>query len=214
VGIVGNIQERLIGEALAPHVYVPFGQEYQADMTFHLKVGLHGEAATARLASEARRQLRTVDERLPILTVRTLRQHLEASIDVWLVRAASRMFSIFGLVALALAGIGLYGVLAFTVARRTHEIGIRMAIGSSARDTVLLVLREGMALTAVGAAIGLGLSLALGKVLSGMLYRVSGVDPVVFVAGPLVLGVVSLLACYVPARRAARVEPMVALRAE
>ncbi len=214
VGIVGNVQERLIGEAMAPHVYVPFGQEYQADMTFHLKVQPRGEAAAARLVSEVRRQLRAVDERLPILTVGTLRHHLDVSIDVWLVRAASRIFSIFGLVALALAAIGLYGVLAFTVARRTHEIGIRMAIGSSARDTVLLVLKEGMALTAVGGAIGFALSLALGRVLSGMLYRVSGADPVVFAIGPVVLGVVSLLACYVPARRAARVEPMIALRAE
>ena len=89
-----------------------------------------------------------------------------------------------------------------------------MAIGSSAADTVVLVLREGLALTAIGTAIGLVLSLALGRVLSGMLYHVSGADPLVLVAGPLVLGAVSLLACYVPARRAARVEPMVALRAE
>jgi putative ABC transport system permease protein len=214
VGIVGNVQERLIGPRLEPHVYLPFGQEYQADMTFHVKVSPRGNAAMAELVSQARGQLRAVDERLPILGVRTLREHLDASIDVWLVRAASRMFSIFGLVALALAAIGLYGVLAFTVARRTHEIGIRMAIGSTARDTVLLVLREGMAITAIGAAIGLALSLAVGRVLSGMLYRVSGADPAVLVACPLVLGAVSLLACYVPARRAARVEPMVALRAE
>ena len=214
VGVVGNVQERLIGEALEPHVYLPFGQEYQADMTFHLKAQPRGAAATAQLVSEVRRELRGVDERLPILTVRTLRQHLDLSVDVWLVRAAARMFSIFGLVALGLAGIGLYGVLAFTVARRTHEIGIRMAIGSSAADTVRLVLREGLALAAIGAAIGVGLSLALGRVLAGMLYRVSGADPLVLAAGPLVLGAVSLVACYVPARRAARVEPMVALRAE
>lgn len=214
VGIVGDVQEGLIGEAMSPHVYVPFGQEYQADMTFHLKIRPRGEAATGRLVSDVRRELRAVDERLPILAAGTLRHHLDVSIDVWLVRAASRIFSIFGLVALALAAIGLYGVLAFTVARRTHEIGIRMAIGSSARDTVLLVLKEGMALAAVGGAIGFALSLALGRVLSGMLYRVSGADPVVFAIGPVVLGAVSLLACYVPARRAARVEPMIALRAE
>lgn len=214
VGIVGNVQERLVGQALSPHVYLPFGQQYQADMTFHLRLSPRGEAGRASLVSEVRRQLRAVDARLPILALRTFRQHLDASFDVWLMRTASRMFSIFGLVAVVLAGVGLYGVRAFAVARRTREIGIRMAIGSSARGALLLVLREGLALTAVGTAIGLALSLALGRLLAGMLYQVSGTDPVVLLGAPLLLGIVSLLACYVPARRAARVQPMVALRAE
>jgi putative ABC transport system permease protein len=124
------------------------------------------------------------------------------------------MFSIFGAVALLLAMIGLYGIRSYTVANRTREIGIRMALGASVRDTLQLVVREGVVLTAVGAAAGLALSFLVGRVLAGMLYEVSGSDPVVFIAGPLVLSAVSLVACYLPARRAARVDPMVALRHE
>src|SRR5674476_1549073 len=117
-------------------------------------------------------------------------------------------------VALLLAAIGLYGIRSYTVARRTREIGIRMALGASAGDTLRLVVREGAALTVIGAAAGLALSFLLGKVLAGMLYEVSGSDPVVFLAAPAVLSAISLVACYVPARRAARVDPMIALRHE
>ena len=161
-----------------------------------------------------RREIMAVDSRLTVLTLRTLRDQLETSIDVWIVRTAARMFTIFGMVALLLASIGLYGVRAYSVARRTREIGIRMAIGASASDALGMVLREGLALTAIGLGTGLALSLALGKVLAGLLYQVSGVDPFVFTAAPLLLAAVSLLACYFPARRAARVDPMVALRYE
>jgi predicted permease len=214
VGVVGDIQEHLIGTALSPHVYVPFGQEYQADMNFHLRLAPQSAAARSLLVGAVHRELRAADERLPILTVRTLRQHLEASFDVWLMRTASRMFILFGVVAAILAAVGLYGVRAFTVARRSREIGIRMALGSSAHAAMLLILREGVAISAAGAGAGLLLSLALGRLLAGMLYRVSGMDPAVFVAAPLFLGAVSLLACWLPARRASRVDPMVALRSE
>ena len=114
--------------------------------------------------------------------------------------------------ALLLAMIGLYGVRAYTVARRTREIGIRMALGADARDTLRLILREGLTLTTIGVGAGLALSLALGKLLSSLLFEVSGVDPLVFSVAPVVLAAVSLLACYIPARRAAHVDPMVALR--
>ena len=107
-----------------------------------------------------------------------------------------------------------YGVRAYAVARRTREIGIRMAIGASAGDALRLVFREGAALTALGLGGGLMLSVALGKVLSGMLYQVSGFDPVVLVSAPATLAAVSLLACWIPARKAALTDPMVALRDE
>jgi ABC-type antimicrobial peptide transport system permease subunit len=124
------------------------------------------------------------------------------------------MFSLFGGIALLLAVIGLYGVRAYSVARRTREIGIRMALGASAAETQRMVLREGAQLLAVGAVIGLGLSYLLGKVLARLLFRVSGTDPLVFSLAVALLGAVSLFACYVPARRAARIDPMVALRWE
>jgi putative ABC transport system permease protein len=124
------------------------------------------------------------------------------------------MFTIFGGVALLMAMVGLYGVRAYTVARRTREIGIRMALGADAADTFRMILREGLAVTSIGAGIGLLLSVVAGKVLSSFLYKVSGADPLVFLAAAILLSAISLMACYLPARSAARVEPMVALRSE
>jgi hypothetical protein len=209
VGIVANVREHIVGRSGDPHVYTPFGQEYQSDMHVHLKV-----RSEAGMLESVRREIRGFDAALPVLSLKTMRQHLEGSADLWIVRTGATMFSIFGGVALLLAMIGLYGIRSYTVARRTREIGIRMALGATAGDTLRLVVREGAALTAIGAASGLALSFLVGKVLAGMLYEVSGSDPVVFLAAPAVLCAVSLAACYVPARRAARVDPMIALRWE
>jgi len=209
VGIVANVREHIVGKGDDPHVYTPFGQEYQSDMHIHLKVG----SASGMLES-LRREIRGFDAALPVLALKTMQQHLEGSADLWIMRTAATLFSIFGGVALLLATIGLYGIRSYTVARRTREIGIRMALGASTGDTLRLVVREGAVLTAIGAAAGLVLSFLVGKVLAGMLYEVSGSDLVVFLATPAVLSAVSLVACYVPARRAARVDPMIALRCE
>jgi predicted permease len=214
VGVAGGVQDSIFGGESQAHLYVPFGQEYQADMHIHLKVAVQGNAAEARLLDTIRREIRSVDSRLPVLALRTLRQHLDTSIELWIVRTGARMFSIFGGVALLLAMVGLYGVRAYTVARRTREIGIRMALGANAGDTLRMILREGLLVTLMGAGIGLLLSAALGRVLASFLYKVSGADPVVFTAAPILLAAISLLACYLPARKAARVDPMVALRYE
>jgi len=209
VGIVANVQEHVVGRGEQPHVYFPFGEEYQSDMHIHLKVG-----SVSGMLDTVRREIRAFDAVLPVLALKTMQQHLEGSADLWIMRTAATLFSIFGGVALLLATVGLYGIRSYTVARRTREIGIRMALGASAGDTLRLVVREGAALTAIGGAAGLVLSFLVGKVLASMLYQVSGSDPVVFLAVPAVLCAVSLVACYVPARRAARVDPMVALRHE
>jgi len=214
VGVVAATQDNIFGRDREPHVYVPFGQEFEPDMNIHLKVAAVGAPAEARLLDTVRREMRAVDDRLPVLALKTLRQHLDDSFDIWLARTAARLFAIFGGVALLLAAIGLYGVRAYTVARRTREIGIRMAVGASARDTLRLILREGAMVTAAGVGVGLALSLAAGKILGGLLYEVSGVDPLVLATAAALLAVVSLLACYLPARRAARVDPLVALRHE
>ena len=149
-----------------------------------------------------------------MIALRSFRQHLESGFDIWIVRTGARMFAIFGVIALLLATVGLYGVRAYNVARRTREIGIRMALGAAAADAQKLVLREGLILTAIGLGLGLAISLVLGKVLASMLYRVSGLDPLVFSVAPLLLAAVSLVACYLPARKAARIDPMIALRYE
>jgi predicted permease len=214
VGVVGNVQENIGGQSWPPHIYTPFGQPYQADMTVHLHVTDQSPQAEAQMLETVRGAIRDVDPQLPILALKTMRMHVDSSFDLWIVRTGARMFVIFGGVALLLAAIGLYGVRAYTVAMRTREIGIRMALGANASDALRMMLREGLVLTAIGAAVGLVLSVAVGKVLSSLLYRVDSFDPVVLSAAPLLLTAVSLIACYIPARRAARLDPMVALRDE
>jgi putative ABC transport system permease protein len=157
---------------------------------------------------------RAVDPHLPVLALKTMRAHLDSNFDLWVVRTAASIFMIFGGVALLLAAIGLYGVRAYNVAMRTREIGIRMALGATASDAVRMILREGMLIMGMGAAVGLLLSAAVGKALSTLLYRVDSFDPVVLIAAPTLLAAISLVACYVPARRAAHLDPMAALRDE
>lgn len=214
VGVVGNVQEGVTGKRWPAHVYVPFGQAYQSDMHIHLRTAGMGPVAEAQLLQTVRGEIRSVDGNLPVLTMTTMRGHLDESFDLWVVRTGARIFIVFGGVALLLAAIGLYGVRAYNVAMRTREIGIRMALGANASDAVRMLLREGLMLMAIGAAVGLVLSVGVGKVLSNLLYRVNSFDPVVLIGAPALLGAISLVACYIPARRAAGLNPMVALRDE
>ncbi|MGA8145313.1 MAG: ABC transporter permease [Candidatus Acidiferrales bacterium] len=214
VGVVGNVQEGVTGTLWPPHVYVPFGQAYQSDMNIHLRTNVGDTQGEARLFETVRGEIRAVDSHLPVLALKTMRTQVDSSFDLWVVRTGARMFVIFGGVALLLAAIGLYGVRAYTVSMRTREIGIRMALGAGTSDALRMTLREGLVLTGIGAAFGLVLSVAVGKVLSSLLYRVDGFDPVVLSVAPVLLAAVSLIACYIPARRAARLDPMVALRDE
>jgi len=214
VGVVGNVQERIVGSELQPHLYLPFGPEYRADMHIHLKIEARGKDAQARMLEAVRTEIRAVDEGLPVLELKTLRDQLDGSLDLWLVETGARILGIFGTAALLLAIIGLYGVRIYTVERRTREIGIRMALGASSADTQRMILREGFMVTAIGLVCGLLLALALGRVLAGFLYDVRPVDAAVLSIAMLLLAVVSMLASYLPARKAARVDPMVALRYE
>jgi predicted permease len=214
VGVVANVQEGVTGKRWSPHVYVPFGQAYQSDMNFHLKTLAMDPQSETRVLETVRSEIRAVDPHLPVLALRTMRIQVDSSFDLWVVRTGARMFVVFGSVALLLAAIGLYGVRAYTVAMRTREIGIRMALGARANDALRMMLREGMILMGIGAGIGLLLSVAAGKILSNLLYRVDSFDPLVLCAAPALLAAVALVACYIPARRAARLDPMVALRDE
>jgi predicted permease len=214
VGVVANVQEGVTGTRWSPHVYVPFGQAYQSDMNIHLRTIAQDPQSEARMLETVRGEIHAVDPHLPVLALRTMRIQVDSSFDLWVVRTGARMFVVFGGVALLLAAIGLYGVRAYTVAMRTREIGIRMALGARATDALRMMLREGMMLMGIGAAVGLVLSLAVGKLLSSLLYGVPGFDPVVLSAAPALLAAVAFLACYIPARRAARLDPMVALRDE
>ncbi len=214
VGVVGNVQEGLNGKSWPAHVYVPFGQAYQSGMQIHLRTAPLAPEAETQLLETVRSEIRSVDPQLPVLALKTLHSHVESSLDLWIARTGARIFVIFGGVALLLAAIGLYGVRAYNVAMRTREIGIRMALGATASDAVRMMLREGMALMGIGAAIGLLLSAAVGKALSTLLYRVPSFDPIVLIAAPTLLAAIAAVACYIPARRAARLDPMAALRDE
>jgi ABC-type antimicrobial peptide transport system permease subunit len=169
------------------------------------------EAATADLL---RRTVRDVDPAIPILSLQTFAQHLDSNLDLWLVRAGAALFSVFGTLALGLAVVGLYGVKAYSVARRTREIGIRMALGAQAGAVLRMIMRENSLMLFSGVTIGLLLAIAAAKILSGILYGVRALDPVAFTVAALVMTTAALVATWLPARRATRVNPVQALRGE
>jgi predicted permease len=212
IGIVPAVKHSLGEPRPFPHVYVPLGQRYESAMTLHLRVA-SDQNEHAMLGTIAR-VIRDADDRLPVLRVETWRDHVYDGLDVWIFRAAGRVFSAFGAIALLLAVIGVYGVKSYVVSRRTREFGIRIATGAYPRALLWQVLREGSRTTIVGIAIGLVLALGAGQFLRGILYGVDSVEPLVLMTAPLVLLAASLLASLVPALRATRVDPTVALRAE
>ena len=212
IGVVGSIQDDFFSSEVAPRVFVPMGLTSQTAV--HFVVRARNEQVVAELIPELRSLVREVDPRLPVFSTRTMESHLSESVSFWLVKAAASIFSAFGVLALLLAVIGVYGVRAYSVVRRTREIGVRMALGASIQDTIWMVLREGLVMTVVGCTLGILLALGLGQVVGSLLYAVSSTDIVVYALGTLTLTVVMMLACYLPARRAARIDPLQALRCE
>jgi putative ABC transport system permease protein len=164
------------------------------------------------IVTMVREQLRAADANLPVIFVKSFRSQHEGSAQVWILRAAAQMFLTLGLAAAFVAVIGLYGVRSYLVTRRTREFGVRMAVGASPADVLRLVLREAIATTSVGLAIGLGLGVLLGWGLSFLIYQVSPYDPITLGGATGLLAVSSIIASVVPARRAANVLPMTALR--
>jgi putative ABC transport system permease protein len=164
------------------------------------------------LVGPARAQVLELDNHQPVSNIQTLEGVFSASVAQ--PRFTMLLLGIFASVALVLATVGIYGVISYSVGQRTHEIGIRMALGAQPRDILKLVVRQGLLLVLVGVALGLAGAFALTRFLASLLFGVSAHDPFAFVATPLLLVAVALLACYIPARRATKVDPMVALRYE
>ena len=214
VGIAPSIREELFEHAPQPHVYVPFGRNYQADANIHVRLVPGNEKAQSAMLQAVRREIVAVDPGVPVLALKTLRAHVGENVELWIIRTGARLFSIFGALAVFLAVIGVYGLQAYTVARRTREIGIRISLGATTNNVLWLILSEGIRLTAAGVGIGLLLAFGTARLLSGLLYEVSPTDPVIFLATPILLAGAALLACYLPALRAARVQPVAALRHE
>ena len=208
IGIVRDGRFRNYRAPINPCYYVPFSQEYEGTMS--LEVRAAGDPM--RLVAPVRRQIQALDEELVVGDVWTLKSFRDAGLGQE--RTSAALLSSFGALALALTAIGLYGVLAFAVARRTHEIGIRMALGASRSNVMGLVTGQGMALTLVGLAAGLICAFGLTRLVASSLYGVQPTDPVTFGGAAAFVAVVALVASYIPARRATKVDPLVALRYE
>ena len=214
IGIVPHTRENLFEKDPSGTLYLPFAGGFQSNAFFHIRFAPGAGNDPIGTTDLIRRTVRSVDPALPILTLRTFADHLEANLQLWLVRAGAMLFSIFGLVALGLAFVGLYGVKAYSVARRTREIGIRMALGAQRGAVQWMFLREGFAMLAVGLILGLLLAFGSGKVVDSILFQVSALDPFAFAVAPIILAAAALLATWLPTRRALRVNPIEALRTE
>jgi putative ABC transport system permease protein len=214
IGIVPRTRSSLFEKDPHGAVYLPFAGGFQSNVFFHVKfapgVGREG-TATAELL---RRTVRETESSVPILELKSFAQHLDGNLQLWIVRAGATLFSTFGGLALILAVVGIYGVKAYSVGRRTREIGIRMALGAQRQTVQWMILREGSIMLASGVVIGLLLAFATGRLLSGILYEVSAIDPIAFTVAPLVLAAAALVATWLPARRATHVDPIQALRTE
>lgn len=208
VGVVGTIRSQRLRIEPDPTIFYPLVQQPGLSMTLAVRSGLEPATALAQI----REAVRIVDSNVPVSNLRTMIQQRDDSLA--LPRLAATLLSGFGMLALLLAALGIYGLLAYSVNRRTREIGVRMALGAQIGDVVRLVLRQGFGLVGLGLILGLAGALGATRLLSGFLFEVQPLDPITFVSVVMLLGFVSLFACWLPARRAARVDPMVALRSE
>ena len=212
VGVAAPIRDNLFDREAGPALYEPWGRNYRGNMYLHVRTAQAG--IEADLLAAIRREMRAYDSKLPVLQATTMHAFHDQSIELWAVKAGGRLFLVFGVLALLLAVVGLYGVKSYIVSQRTREIGIRMALGARPADVLAMVLREGAALSAAGVALGLPLAALLGFALSSLLDDVKPLDPVVFLAAPALLALAALVATWLPARRATRVTPLTALRAD
>jgi len=208
VGVVGTTVVGQIGEDPQPIAYFPMRQQYSPAGTLVVHTTSNPEA----LLGAVRTQVQQIDKNLAFTNAQTVQQILGQGL--WPARMGAALLGLFGALALILASIGIYGVLAYSVAQRTSEIGLRMALGAQPRQVLGLVLKQGMLLALVGATAGILVALPVARQAAGLLYGVSATDPLTYVGITLLLMAVALLACYLPARRATRIDPLVALRVE
>jgi putative ABC transport system permease protein len=208
VGVVGTIKHGSLDESPRAAMYIPVDQYPPPDMN----VVIRSSGNPLQLAAALRDEVRSLDSNQAISTVRSMDDVVSGSVAQ--PRFASQILGLFAVLALVLAAVGLYGLIAYTVTQRTHEIGIRMALGAEPRDVLKLVLGQGLKLALVGAAMGIAGALALTRLMQGLLFQVSPTDPVTFISVTALLTIVALAASYLPARRAMRVDPMIALRYE
>lgn len=208
VGVVGDIKDSSIAGQPTPHIYAPYTQQQSTSMTLVVRTS----ADAAGLLPAVRREIWSLDRGQPITNVKTMSQYVAEA------RApqtfSTVLLSIFALLALVLSAVGIYGVLTYSVSQRAHEIGVRMALGARQRDIMKLILKQSLALITTGVVIGLFAAVALTRLMQGLLFGVSATDPLTFACISLLLAIIALLACGIPARKASKVDPMIVLRME
>ena len=208
IGVVGTTVVANIGEDPQPEAYFPLRQQYSPFGTLVVRTA----GAPAPLMGAVRAQINQLDPNLALTNGQTIEEAIGQGL--WASRMGAALLGVFGFLALSLASVGIYGVLSYSVSQRTSEIGIRMALGAEAKQVLALVLRQGMLLTVIGIVLGVSVALPVTRTASTLLYGVSPADPLTYLAITFLLTGVALLACYVPARRATRIDPLTALRFE
>jgi len=206
VGIAKDVKNRSLREAPQPFLYLPLLQDYRSNMISVARTAIEPE----KMSQSIRAEVAALDPEIPIFDFKTLEDHV--GISLFLQRMAATLLSIFGLLALSLAAIGLYGVMAYSVSQRTREMGIRISVGAKQGDVLKLILGQGLTLAVIGIIGGLIIALAVTRLSAHLLYGVSATDPVTFTGIALLLLGVALTASYFPARRATKIDPMIALR--
>ena len=207
-GVIANARTQSLAQTESPQLYVNLYQ----DSAKHLAIFLRGHLDNAAIPDQVRAQVQSLDSTLPVFGAQTLSETVSASL--WQRRFSMEMVALFALTALLLAGLGIYGVISYMVSERTHEIGIRLVLGAQRENIMQMIVNQGLRLAITGAALGLVGAAIVSRLMAGLLYGVRPTDPLAFVGVALLLIGVALLACYLPARRALRVDPMVALRHE
>jgi putative ABC transport system permease protein len=211
VGVAADVKYSGLNQPVDPAVYAPFSQNDEAWrrwMTLVIKT----RAPIAGLVEDVKKQVWNMDSQIPVSDIQSMDDLLTVSVAQQ--RFNMLLLGIFAALAVALAGVGIYGMMAYRVNQRTHEIGVYIALGAQHRDVLRLVMKDGAKLALLGIAIGLAGALALTRVMVSLLFEVKPTDPPTLIGVALLLAAVALLACYLPARRALRVHPMTALRCE
>ena len=212
VGVVSDVKGGSLNQPPRPLVYAPLTQHRREGWSNNLMLAVQTSTTPEALTSAIREQVRGLDPDQPVTSIRTMDELLDRTLSE--ARFSLLLFGLFAALALVLAVIGIYGVMATAVTQRTHEIGLRMALGAQKRDVLRLVMGEGMTLVLIGVAVGLASAVGLTRLMATLLFGVSATDPITLAVIPVLLAAVALLACYLPARRATKVDPLVALRYE
>ena len=208
IGVAGDVKAATLGETPTPMLYTPFHELPDGGIT----IFVHTAGAPGPMVPEVHRVVRNVDNHISVTYEKTVTQHL--AFALWPSWMGAILLGSLGLLALVLASVGVYGVMAYSVSQRTRELGIRMALGAQGSEVLRLVLRQGMLLAAIGLIIGLIAAFSSTRLASTLLYGVNPSDPLIFSGVTVLLAAAAFAACYFPARRALKIDPVIALRFE